>query len=111
MLTQGFTIVDYQATPSGYYQIAFRDAEGQTIVATQHGRGGSNLYSYPPQHPIHVAFTKWLDDNASLAVGYLEKIGFPDLAQVVKERGMEWEDSVVMSICDLIDMGKIRIAG
>lgn len=110
MLTPGFTIVDYQATPSGYYQIAFRNANGQTIIATQHGRGGCNHYTQP-YGPIKDELDKWLEENAALVVKYLIAIGFEDLADVVLKKENEWQDTVVMSICDLIDIRKVRVQG
>ena len=108
MLTEGFTVIDYQATPSGYYQISFRSTDGRAITATQHGRGGCNMYS-----PFFMLeeFKTWLDSNAQIAVDEYTAMGFDDLAQTVRDRGLEWYDMVVTAICDGIDMRKIRVGG
>lgn len=101
-------IVDYQATPSGYYQISFRNDEGHTIVVTQHGRGGCNLYQ---PHTMKPELLEWLDQFSLRTIFHLEKMGLDDLANVVRNKDNEWEDSVVLTLCDLIDMGRIRVEG
>lgn len=108
MLTKGFTVVDYQATPSGYYQISFRNVAGQTITATQHGRGGCNFYT---PHTLKAELDEWLDANAQIAIDGMNEMGFPELAQTVETRGVEWYDIVVMAIADAIEMRRIRVAG
>jgi hypothetical protein len=103
-----FHIVDYQATPSGYYQIAFRTDDNRTIVVTQEGRGGCNLYQ-----PFHMKpeLMEWLDQHREPCAGYLERIDFPDLANLVRNKEGEWEDTVVMGLCDMIDLGRITVEG
>lgn len=107
-LTPGFTITDFQATPSGYYQIAFRNTRNETIVSTQHGRGGSNFYT---PHTLKADLDEWLASNAQIAIDLLTELGFPDLAKAIIERSWEWQDSIVMSLADLIDMNELRIEG
>lgn len=111
-VTDSWTIVDVQATPSGYYEISFRErATGNTVTATQHGRGGSNIY-YPYSHsPQFETFRAWLKTNEHLAIDYLNHIEFPDLAKAVNEHEGEWEDTVVMCFVDWVEMGVIRVAG
>lgn len=104
-LTPEFSIVDYQATPSGYYQIAFRSAD-EFVTVTQLGRGGCNQYSSRSD-----AFNKWLDDNANLAVTAFREMGMPALAQNVADRDIEWEDSVILTIADLIEMRILTVTG
>lgn len=109
MLTPDFTVVDCQTTPSGYYQIAFRSkATGHTVTATQHGRGG--CVEFTPRDWEEELFT-WLAKIDQVAVDHLTKLGYPELATAVVNRENEWEDSVVLSIVDLIEMGKIRVQG
>jgi hypothetical protein len=101
-------VVDFQATPSGYYQISFRNDEGQTIVVTQHGRGGCNIYQPANLKPELLTY---FESVAPDAIAYLSASGFPELAQAVRDRENEWEDSVALSIADFIDLGTIRIEG
>ena len=107
-LFPGFDIVDYQATPSGYYQIAFRSSNG-TIVATQHGRGVCNMYS--DYGKMFEEFKAWLASNDVPATLYLVNDGFPDLAKTIRDRGPEWYDIIVMSMCDWIEMGVMSVRG
>jgi hypothetical protein len=107
-LTKGFTVVDCQSTPSGYYQIAFRNERGDTIVATQHARGGCNLYT---PYTMQAELENWLWENRQIAIDSMTAMGFPELAQDVVDRSTEWYDIVVMSILDAIEMRKIRVQG
>jgi hypothetical protein len=108
-LTPDFTIVDCQTTPSGYYLIRFRSkATGHTVTATQHGNGGSVLYS--PRDWEEELFT-WLGKNSAIAVNHMRRLGYPELAVDILTKEGEWEDTVVLSIVDLIEMGEVRITG
>lgn len=107
-VSNAWTIIDCQATPSGYYEIAFRErATGKTIRATQTGRGGCNLYS----PLIDESFRAWLRHNEHLAIEYLNHINFPDLAKAVNEHENEWEDTAVMCFVDWVEMGIVRVEG
>ena len=109
MLTPDFTVVDCQTTPSGYYLIRFRSkATGHTVTATQHGNGGSVLYS--PRDWEEELFV-WLEANSSVAVTHMTRLGYPELGQDVTNKVGEWEDTIVLSIVDLIEMGRIRVQG
>lgn len=109
MLTPEFTVVDCQTTPSGYYRIAFRSATtGHTVTATQTGQGASVLYT--PRDWEEELFT-WLEGNKAIAVNHLRRLGYPGLANDILKQAGEWEDSVVLSIVDLIEMGRIRVQG
>jgi hypothetical protein len=106
--TPGFTVVDYQATPSGYYQISFRSSDGRTITATQHGNGGCVLYT--PRIWEDELFT-WLQSNEQAAIDHLNRLGYPELAQAITDKESEWEDSVVLSIVDLLELVMVRVQG
>lgn len=104
-LTDEYSIVDYQATPSGYYQITFRGDDG-TVTVTQEGRGGCNLYSMRT-----LAFDKWLANNAWLAVAFYRRTQFDWAVHAIENREVEWEDHVVMAICDMIDLKILTVRG
>lgn len=102
-------IIDFQATPSGYYQITFRNDAGQSVIVTQEGRGGCNHYTYP-NGLIKDEFHRFLDTMSHAAISYLRR-DYPELADAILDRENEWEDTVCMAIADLIDLGKIRVNG
>lgn len=106
-LTDDYSIVDYQSTPSGYYQITFR-GDGELVVVTQTGRGGCNYYSSRP-----ASFDKWLADNAWLAMSFYRRLGddFMWMLPIIENREFEWEDHVVMAICDMIDLRLVTVKG
>lgn len=108
-LTNEYSVTDYQSTPSGYYQITFR-GDGEIVVVTQTGRGGCNHYSPSPRPE---SFDKWLADNAHLAIAFYRRLGegFTWLAPAIENREIEWEDYVVMAICDMIDLRLLTVKG
>lgn len=103
-----FTVIDYQATPSGYYQISFRSLGGETLVCTQYGRGGCNFYT-----PIYLMeeFKTWLESWDELAIEAMRAMGYPELAQTVVDHDAEWYDIVVMAIADAIESGTMKVEG
>lgn len=105
-LAAGFKVIDFQATPSGYYQIIFRSDKGETVVVTQHGRGGSN-FTTPPL----ASFEIWLGANDQMAIDSMDEMGFHDLAVAVAERTFEWQDTVVLAIANAVEMGLVRVEG
>lgn len=108
-LSDEYSVSDYQSTPSGYYQITFR-GDGEIVVVTQTGRGGCNYYSPSPRP---ASFDKWLDDNAWLAIAFYRRLGgdFMWLVSAIESRETEWEDHVVMGICDMIDLRLLTVKG
>jgi hypothetical protein len=107
-LTPGFTVIDYQSTPSGYYQMAFRSANGGTIVSTQHGRGGCNLYT---PYTLLEELKNWLWENRQLAIDGMVEMGFPSLAAAIQDKESEWYDIVVMGIADSIELRRLSVQG
>lgn len=102
-------IVDLQTTPSGYYQIAFRNPDtGHRIVATQNGNGGCVLYT--PRDWEEELFA-WLKTQKVMAVNHMNQLGFPELAHAIEKEENEWEDSVIISLVDLAEAGLIPIQG
>jgi len=41
----------------------------------------------------------------------MTRLGYPELGQDVTNKVGEWEDTIVLSIVDLIEMGRIRVQG
>lgn len=121
MLTDNFKVVDYQATPSGYYLIRFRDKDGNDVVVEQTGKGGCNRYhcAYPA---LTDSFDSWLSDNAHLFIGFWEgraKVTRDDydqqmalsFAQAIRERRTEWQDVCMLIICEGIERRAIPVEG
>jgi len=110
LLTPGFTVTDKQSAPSGYYRLSFRSSTGDYVVATQHARGGCNIYASTTEN-TKAEFDSWLESNVDLAVSWFKQLGWPDLAEVAATRGIEWQDIVVMAILDHIELGMISVEG
>lgn len=108
-LTPGFTVIDYQATPNGYYSISFRSTDGRTVIATQTGRGGCN--SYVGVGGILPQFDVWLGANDGIAIDQFDTLGFHDLAVGVAQRENEWQDTVVLAIANAIELGVLSVEG
>jgi len=109
-LTPGFTVVDYQSTPSGYYQVSFRHPDGSTIIVTQEGRGGCNHYT-SPNRPLKDELMVWLGANDGIAIEQMDMMGFHELSVGVQQREIEWEDTVVMAIANAIEVGVLSVEG
>lgn len=105
-LTDDFSVTDYQATPSGYYQLSFRSREGQVVTVTQEGRGGCNIYT-----PRSGDFYNWLNANAGVAIAFYRSVSVEWAAHAIEEREVEWEDHVVMAIADMVEMRLLSVKG
>jgi hypothetical protein len=117
MTNTNWTIIDVASTPSGYYEIAFRErSTNRTIRSTQLGRGGCNMYAphlgrHPEWDDTTESFYEWLGSYEDMVIDYLNRIGFPELGRSVQTRDLEWYDTVVMSMVDFVELGIMEVEG
>lgn len=119
VLTDGYFVTNFEATSTGYYHLmlAGSDKDGTTrmVSVEQSGQGGCNLYRYEVSSDMGMNwhadtaahFDAWLATNADMAITTMTELGFEDLAAAVQNRDSEWQDIVIMAICDAIETRKI----